>query len=142
MKSFTLSSNKPINLVTDKDKNKIVIKRTPEIVYGLRNFIGNAIKFSKDSISVQVESTEDYVDIMIDDDGDGFPEDLINVLGEPYISSRYSKNENKSGLGLGTFLGKTLLNRKNAKVTFNNNSVLGGARVVVNWRIKDLISNA
>ena len=142
VKSFTLSSNKPINLVTDKDKNKIVIKRTPEIVYGLRNFIGNAIKFSKDSISVQVESTEDYIDIMIDDDGDGFPEDLINVLGEPYISSRYSKNENKSGLGLGTFLGKTLLNRKNAKVTFNNNSVLGGARVVVNWRIKDLISNA
>ena len=68
--------------------------------------------------------------------GHGFPDDVLNLLGEPYIKSKISTNQ--SGLGLGTFLGKTLLNRKSAKVMFDNNSSLKGARVSIQWNIKDL----
>ena len=47
IKSFKESTDKIIKLDTVKDINKIDIKKNPEIVYGLRNFIGNAVKFSK-----------------------------------------------------------------------------------------------
>ena len=86
--------------------NKIAIQRTPEIIYGLRNFIGNAVKFSKSKVEVKIFSNKSEIIVKIQDDGPGFPEDIIKVLGEPYIKSNEASE--KSGLGLGTFLGKTL----------------------------------
>ena len=49
VKSFKESTEKNIKINTAKDTNKIDIKRNPELVYGLRNFIGNAVKFAKDN---------------------------------------------------------------------------------------------
>ena len=136
IKSFNESTKKKILLNTDKDINKINIKRTPELVYGLRNFIGNAVKFSAQKVIIFVISDNINVFINIDDDGPGFPEDIRKTLGDPYIKSRSTKN--KSGLGLGTFLGKTLLERQSAIISFENNSTLKGARVKIKWRINDL----
>ena len=65
-------------------------------------------------------------------------EDIIKALGEPYIKSRSKYFRNNSGLGLGTFLGKTLLERKSAIISFENNSSLKGAKVKIKWRINDL----
>jgi two-component system sensor histidine kinase RegB len=45
--SFKETSSKKIEIYVENDRNKIDIRRTPEIIYGLRNFIGNAVKFSK-----------------------------------------------------------------------------------------------
>ncbi len=136
IKSFNESTKKKILLNTDKDLNKINIKRTPELVYGLRNFIGNAVKFSAQEVTIFVISDNINVFINIDDDGPGFPEDIRKTLGDPYIKSK--SIENKAGLGLGTFLGKTLLERQSAIISFENNSTLKGARVKIKWRINDL----
>ena len=136
IKSFNESTKKKILLNTDKDLNKINIKRTPELVYGLRNFIGNAVKFSVQEVTIFVISDNINVFINIDDDGPGFPEDIRKTLGDPYIKSK--SIENKAGLGLGTFLGKTLLERQFAIISFENNSTLKGARVKIKWRINDL----
>ena len=64
------------------------------------------------------------------------------MLGEPYIKSRSREIANKSGLGLGTFLGKTLLERQGAKLSFSNKNEYGGASVKICWAIKDLIYNS
>ena len=136
IKSFSESSNKSIELDCEKDLNKAVIQRNPELVYGLRNFIGNAVKFSKKRVLITISSNKENVVVRINDDGDGFPDDVLNLLGEPYIKSKISTNQ--SGLGLGTFLGKTLLNRKSGRVTFDNYSSLKGARVSIQWNSKDL----
>ena len=42
--------------MSENDKNKINIQRTPEIIYGLRNFIGNAVKFSKSKVKINLRS--------------------------------------------------------------------------------------
>ena len=139
IRSFIETSSKEIKLQSENDKNKINIKRTPEIIYGLRNFIGNAVKFSKNKINVNLESDVNNIIIRINDDGPGFPEDIIKVVGEPYIKSRES--DSRSGLGLGTFLGKTLLERQGAKLLFYNNVNFNGAVVEITWNVKDLISN-
>ena len=140
LRSFIETSDKEIKLETSNDKNKIEIKRSPEIIYGLRNFIGNAVKFSNKQIEVVILSNNKTICVQINDDGPGFPEDVINVLGEPYIKSKSKKIYNKSGLGLGTFLGKTLLERQGAKLNFFNNSKYGGAVVLISWEAGKLTS--
>ena len=138
IKSFKESSEKKIQLNTDKDTNKIDIKRNPELVYGLRNFIGNAVKFANQNILISIISDNINLYILIEDDGLGFPEDIIEALGEPYIKSRSKLSKSNAGLGLGTFLGKTLLERQSAVISFENGSSLNGAKVKIKWSINDL----
>ena len=139
IKSFRVSSEKNIKLNVVNDINKVRIKKNPEIVYGLRNFLGNAVKFSNQNILISIESDNINVFVIIEDDGPGFPEDIITALGEPYIKSKSKSFKNNVGLGLGTFLGKTLLERKSAIISFENNGSLKGAKVRIKWRINDLI---
>ena len=112
------------------------------MIYGLRNFIGNAIKFSKSKVNVFLYSNDKEIKIIINDDGPGFPEDVIKRIGEPYIKSKSKETNPNSGLGLGTFLGKTLLERQNAKLIFKEDKNLGGASVVISWSPKNILLNA
>ena len=81
--SFKETSSKEINIIPEKDENKIDIRRTPEIIYGLRNFIGNAVKFSKSKVVIYLKSDQKKIIVTIIDDGPGFPDDVVNILGEP-----------------------------------------------------------
>ena len=140
--SFREISSKEIVLMCEEDENKIDIQRTPEIIYGFRNFIGNAVKFSKSKVSIYLKSDVEIISITINDDGPGFPDDIKNVLGEPYIKSKSKDVISNSGLGLGTFLGKTLLEKQGAKLYFSRDNKLGGASVLISWEIKNLKSNS
>jgi len=136
--SFSENSDKKITLLEDGDKNKINIKRSPEIVYGLRNFIGNAIKFADKEVYIKLKSNERNLVLTVNDDGPGFAEDIIKLIGEPYLKSRSKKITSKAGLGLGIFLGKTLLERKKAQLSFFNKEDLKGATVKISWNILDI----
>ena len=138
--SFKETSSKDIDLLIENDNNKIAIQRTPEIIYGLRNFIGNAVKFSKSRVKINLSSDKKTIEIRINDDGPGIPEDVIQKMGEPYIKSKSKELSSNSGLGLGTFLGKTLLERQGAKLIFRRNSELGGALVILSWNPNNFIS--
>tara|TARA_B100000963_G_C22609379_1_gene664125 strand:- start:169 stop:1458 length:1290 start_codon:yes stop_codon:yes gene_type:complete len=142
LNSFRETSSKEINLITNDDNNKIDIQRSPEMTYGLRNFIGNAIKFSRSKVNVFLYSDAKEIKIIVNDDGPGFPEDIIKKIGEPYIKSRSKEINPNSGLGLGTFLGKTLLERQNAKLIFKGDTNLGGASVIISWSPKSILLNA
>jgi len=134
--SFKETSSKKIELNIEDDKNKIDINRTPEIIYGLRNFIGNANKFSKSKVNIYLKSNNREVIIIIKDDGPGFPDDIFNFLGEPYIKSKSNETSSNAGLGLGTFLGKTLLEKQGAKLNFKNNH--SGAEVGIIFALSKL----
>ena len=136
--SFKETSEKKIALFEGEDKNKINIKRSPEIVYGLRNFIGNAAKFADKQVNISLISDDKALVLIINDDGPGFSEDIINFIGEPYLKSKSKKVSGKAGLGLGIFLGKTLLERKKARLIFSNNEDLKGASVKITWNIPDI----
>jgi two-component system, sensor histidine kinase RegB len=139
--SFKETSSKKISLMVENDKNKIAIQRKPEIIYGLRNFIGNAVKFSKSRVNISLKSDQKLIEIKINDDGPGIPEDIIKKIGEPYIKSKSKELSSNSGLGLGTFLGKTLLERQGAELLFKRNSELGGALVVLTWSPNSFINS-
>ena len=139
--SYKETSDIKINLISNEDKNKINIKRAPELVYGLRNFIGNAVKFSKSRVKIDLRSDDKIIEIKINDDGPGIPEDIIEKIGEPYIKSKSKELSPNSGLGLGTFLGKTLLERKNARLLFRGSGELGGGLVIISWRPEDFTTS-
>tara|TARA_Y100000588_G_scaffold362024_1_gene423367 strand:+ start:588 stop:1001 length:414 start_codon:yes stop_codon:yes gene_type:complete len=129
---------KKIKLIVEKNKLNPHIGRTLEITYGIRNFVGNAVKYSDSRIEIDLQSNNKITEIKISDDGPGFSEDILHVLGEPYIRSKNKIISTKSGLGLGTFIGKTLLERMKAKVKFEKSTKLNGALVTIEWKSKDL----
>ena len=61
------------------------------------------------------------------------PKDILNKIGEPYIKSLRLNEKNKSGLGLGIFIGKTLLEKNKAKLLFRNSETRGGAEIKIEW---------
>jgi len=140
VRSFTEISDKKISLFIKKNELNPQIERTLEINYGLRNFIGNAVKYSKSKIDIVLISNNKITEVIISDDGPGFSEDIIKVLGEPYIRSKNEIISSKSGLGLGTFIGKTLLERMKANVQFGKSTELNGAMVKIKWHTKDLFN--
>ncbi len=141
IESFKETSSKKIELISDNDNNKINIERTPEIIYGLRNFIGNAVKFSKSKVKINLYSDSKKIEIKINDDGPGIPDDIIKKIGEPYIKSKLVETNSNSGLGLGTFLGKTLLERQGANLSFKKKNDLGGALIIISWDPKKIINS-
>ena len=88
VRSFTEISEKKLSLLVEKNKLNPQIDRTLEITYGLRNFIGNAVKYSNSSVDISLESNNKITEVKVCDDGPGFSEDILNVLGEPYIRSK------------------------------------------------------
>lgn len=105
------------------------VRRLPEILHGIGNFIQNAHQFAKQTVLVSVCWTEERIELSVTDDGPGFPSALLNRIGEPYVSMRTDRTGH---MGLGIFIAQTLLEKTGALVQFSNNRS-GGARIVVRW---------
>ncbi len=136
--SFKETSNKDFVFNFNQDLNSKKITKSIEILYGLRNFIGNANKYSSKKIFINLKSDNEFTQITIVDDGRGYPSDILSKIGEPYLKSSNVNDKSKSGLGLGIFIGKTLLEKNFASITCRNSKIRSGAEVIIKWNNKDL----
>ncbi|MBI1260109.1 MAG: ActS/PrrB/RegB family redox-sensitive histidine kinase [Rhizobiales bacterium] len=122
------------------------IWRRPEMLYGLGNFIENAADFARREVRVTGQHDKRRVTVTICDDGPGFSADVLERLGEPYVTTRPRLPAGKrppdpesahEGMGLGFFIGKTLLERTGATVEIGNrDDGKTGALVTVRWERK------
>lgn len=118
-----------------------VLRRRPELIYGLRNIVENAAAFACSKILISAAWGDDGLHISVHDDGPGFSPEILARLGEPYVSQRrrsMSQVGRKGGMGLGFFIAKTLLERTGAKIVFDNlawndETTTSGAWVEVSW---------
>ena len=140
LNSFKEISTKKFIFNFDQDSNSKKIVKSIEIVYGLRNFIGNSNKFSNECVFINLKSDSEFTEISIEDDGPGYPKDIISKIGEPYLKSNNPQDKSKTGLGLGLFIGKTLLEKNFASVICRNSKTRSGAEVIIKWRNKDLFN--
>ena len=140
VKSFEEISQKNFIINSDQNSNPLNITKSIEIVYGLRNFIGNANKFSEDKVFINIKSDSNFTEIIIEDDGEGYSKDVLGKIGEPYVKSFKSSIRSKTGLGLGIFIGKTLLEKNFANLLCRNSKTRGGAEVNIKWKNKDLLN--
>jgi two-component system sensor histidine kinase RegB len=105
-----------------------IVTRSPEALHGLGSLIENATQFAKVAVEVEIDWDATDATIRVRDDGPGFPANLRDRLGEPYISSR----DDEGHMGLGIFIATTLLRRTGAELRFAN-APKGGAEVEVRW---------
>ncbi|MDC3158522.1 ActS/PrrB/RegB family redox-sensitive histidine kinase [Candidatus Pelagibacter sp.] len=138
--SFKEISKRQFIFNYDQDSNVRKITKSIEIVYGLRNFIGNANKFSKKTVYINLKSDSEITEITIEDDGNGYPRDILPKIGEPYLSTNSSQENSKTGLGLGLFIGKNLLEKNFASIICRNSKTRSGAEVIIKWGNKDLFN--
>jgi two-component system sensor histidine kinase RegB len=115
-----------------------VMRRRPEIIYGLRNIIENAVAYGRSKVLVSADWSGADIEIEVHDDGRGFASDILGRLGEPYLGRRARGGAARSGgMGLGFFIAKTLLERTGADIVFDNRpwpeGGEAGAWVAVRW---------
>jgi two-component system sensor histidine kinase RegB len=116
-----------------------VMLRNPGVIYGLGNLVENAIDFARSKVEVKASWSEDEVRIAIADDGAGFPPNVLEQLGEPFVTTRPGYGDGGEpdehvGMGLGFFIAKTLLERSGARLELANRATPpGGALVTVVW---------
>jgi two-component system sensor histidine kinase RegB len=131
-----------IDVVLAKDDpDEPVGARNPAVLYGLGNILENAVDFARERVQVEAKWTADQVVVVISDDGSGFPPEIIDRMGEPYVTSergRRMRGREMPGLGLGFFIAKTLLARAGAKISLENKQFpQRGAIVRVRWKRAD-----
>ena len=139
VKSFQEISKKKFIVNYDQNSNPLRFNKSIEIIYGLRNFVGNANKFSRKKVFITLKTNSEVSEIMIEDDGEGYPKDVLSKIGEPYVKSLKSSIKSKSGLGLGMFIGKTLLEKNHASILCKNSETRTGAEVTIKWKNQDLL---
>ena len=130
--SFDKFSDKEIklklNLIAIEEEPLILFK--DELLYGIGNIIQNAIQHAASSLRVDISWDGDFVVILVEDDGEGFKNEIFDQIGKPYIS-KHSK-----GMGLGIFIAKNLIENIGGTISFSN-KIEGGASVEI--KIKRVI---
>ena len=108
------NKNKQLNIIMDKKIQEPEIIFKDEIMYALGNIVQNAITYSIKIVSVELIYSKTSVKIIITDDGNGFSKDIVDKLGEPYVS------KNNQGMGLGIFIAKNLIENMGGNLNLYN----------------------
>lgn len=137
-KAVVIATRPAAGARSDADKQQPIVRRNPGILYGIGNLIENAVEFAHSKVMVDAEWDGRIVRVVISDDGPGFAMEILDILGEPYVSSRYPPGadnpEAEGGLGLGFFIAKTLLERSGATIDLGNRKPPAtGAHIVLTW---------
>jgi two-component system sensor histidine kinase RegB len=124
--------------IAKDDPGEPVGARNPAVLYGLGNILENAVDFAREKVHIDASWTDDMVSVVIADDGSGFPPEIIDRMGEPYVTSargRRMRGREMPGLGLGFFIAKTLLARSGARISLENRPFpRHGAVAKVRWK--------
>lgn len=132
------------------------IPRRPEVIHGLRNLIQNAVDFANSTVWIETDWTPDTITVRIMDNGQGYPQNLIGRIGDPFMRRRNSAPDparpGYEGMGLGLFIAKTLLERSGAELSFANgrdsfssqdsHAERTGAVVELTWQRSQLEGNS
>ena len=108
------NKNKNLNITNNIENNEPEIIFKDEIMYALGNLIQNAIFYCNTTVDVKIQYLKNHVSIKIIDDGPGFSKEIIDKLGEPYISKK------SEGMGLGIFIAKNLIENMGGNLNFYN----------------------
>lgn len=119
--------------------------RIPELLHGLGNLVANAADFAGTKVGICAEWNMREISLFVDDDGPGFDPEILERIGDPYVTSRpgsYALGNTElapadafagqHGMGLGFFIAKTLVEQTGGSAKAKNREE-GGARVELRW---------
>ncbi|MBW7922097.1 MAG: ActS/PrrB/RegB family redox-sensitive histidine kinase [Rubellimicrobium sp.] len=116
-----------------------LVRREAGVIHGLRNLVQNAVDFAGARVEIELSWDADEIAVRIEDDGPGFPPQVLARIGDPFLRRRPSEGASGrpgyEGMGLGLFIAKTLLERTGARLDFASGA---GAIVVVRWPVASI----
>jgi signal transduction histidine kinase len=121
VKGIKLIDNVPGNLLASADPNSIRIV--------IRNLITNAIKFSKESDTIEISATlqDDHRHVItVKDTGVGMSSEQLNKLFKSKVNSITGTN-NESGTGMGMLFCKDLVEKCSGRIWVNSSPGMGTA---------------
>lgn len=92
------------------------------------NIIENAARYAKKKIRITERDTAEQVEIIIEDDGPGIPDDKKKDALRPFVRLDESRSEKTGGTGLGLSIAQTAIENHGGQM-FLENSDLGGLKV-------------
>jgi len=113
--------NIKLEIIVDSKEAEPIIMFKDELMYGIGNIIQNAIKYSNTRVDIFISWNSDIIKILINDDGLGFSKEILDKLGNPYIT------DNKKGMGLGIFIAKNLIENISGSINFYNQDKKGAS---------------
>lgn len=98
------------NYVVSADKDKI-----EQVVY---NLIDNAVKFSHDesTIEINIIDKNDKILFFIKDNGIGIPKESVNKVWDRFYKTDLSRGKDKTGTGLGLSITKEIIQAHNENI--------------------------
>ena len=100
------------------------------------NLLGNAARYAKERIQIQVSYSTDKknIEICVDDDGPGIPEDKRKTIFEPFVCLEKSRSKSMTGCGLGLAIADRIMKVHSGSIEART-SPLGGTRMFTSWPI-------
>ena len=108
-------------------KSGTVVASELSLKHAVINIIENGIKAASEKVAVNFkidETKSDSIEISINDDGPGIPANVMENMGEPFISTR------KDSMGLGIFLANAAVQRLGGTIEMFNLKI-GGALTLI-----------
>ena len=110
-----------------KNNKKINISVRPNSIKRcINNLLSNSLKFSK-NIEITCSRKNNYVEIIIDDDGPGIPKKERSKVLQPFYRVESSRNRDTGGIGLGITIATDIINNHGGNF-FLEKSPLDGLR--------------
>ena len=94
------------------------------------NIIENASRYAKKAIKITEHDSEENVEIIIEDDGPGIPDDKKADCLRPFVRLDDARGADTGGTGLGLSIAQTAIENHGGQI-FLENSDMGGLRVRV-----------
>ena len=117
--------NIKLNINISPKLNEPIVLIKDELKYALGNIIHNSIQHAKSIVEINIIWDINQYQIIIKDDGKGFSKEILDKVGNPYIS------KNKQGMGLGIFIAKNLIENLKGSIMFENNKQGGGSVEII-----------
>ena len=111
------------------DQVSAIQGREQALKRALTNVISNAFDYGK-TIAVKLESNNKKLEITVDDDGPGIPEDKREDVFKAFYRIEGSRNKETGGVGLGLAIAKDVITSHGGKIELSD-SDMGGLRVLI-----------
>jgi signal transduction histidine kinase len=95
----------------------------------VRNLLDNAIKYGKTG-TVNIRRTSQAVQINIDDEGPGIPQEELTRVLEPFYRLDESRSRDTGGVGLGLAIAQSIVQAHGGTLTLSNRPE-GGLRATI-----------
>jgi signal transduction histidine kinase len=116
----------------DKDKDLSALVDPQRFEQVMSNIIGNSLRYVPEGgrVWVTADETPDSVQIMVNDNGSGIPEEDLPFIFDRFWRKEKSRSRTSGGTGLGLAIAKQLLEAQGGKIEARNLSE-GGLQVEI-----------